>query len=378
MKRSLLLSTLVLAGLVSPNLQAQEKDTPPSGEQVRRPDGAPPTPPERDRDVPPPPPSRDGDRRRGEPGRGPRGGGPDGPQRGADHRRGEPEMKMTPYLGIMTRAPGPELVAQAGLKEGFGLLIQEIMPESPAAKAGLKQHDLLHLFEDQKLVNVDQLTALVRAEGKDKEVKLTVKRGGQDVVVTLKIEEKLMPVERRFGGPPGFPDLRSFGPRMQEWGEDVRQRTEQFGDEMREYQHRLQEWMRGLRDGPKPEMPRFEGDRRGGPDGDRPPPPQRGGDRTETRTEVKVEDRAVTRRDDDGEYSYRSSTREGKIFTVRPKDGEEQKFEVNTPEQRGKVPEAFRRKLEELEKMSRSIPDRPHAPEGEPRPEPPPGRKDSI
>lgn len=377
MKRKLLLSTLALACLAAPNLQAQEKDTPPSGEQVRRPDGAPPPPPERDRDAPPPP--RDGEGRRGEPGRGPRGGGPDGYHRGDDHRRGEPEMKMMPYLGIMTRAPGPEVVAQAGLNEGFGLLVQEVMPESPAAKAGLKQHDLLHLFEDQKIVNVDQLTALVRAAGKGKEVKLTVKRGGQDVVVTLMIEEKLMPVERHFGGPPGgFPDMRSFIPRMQEWGEEQRERAERFGDAMREYQNRLQEWMRGPKDRPQPEMPRFEGERRGGLDGDRPPPPRDGerGDRTENRKQVTVDDRAVTRRDDAGEYSYRS-TREGKVFTVKPKDGEEQEFEVNTPEQREKVPAAFRQKLEELEKMSRTLPERP-GPEGGPRAEPPPSRKDSI
>ena len=290
-------------------------------------------------------------------------------------------MRASAYLGIMTRAPGPELVAQAGLKEGFGLLIQDVMQDSPASKGGLQQHDLLHLFEDQKLVNVEQLSALVNAAGKDSEVKLTVRRAGQDVVVTVKIEEKLMPAERRHGGPPGgFPDFRSFGHQMHEWGSDFRERMERFNRAMREYQEQLQDWMRGPKDKPQPEMPRFEEERReGGPSGGRPPYPK--GDRDERdgrsgmRYESRSDDRSVIRRDEAGEYSLRSSG-DGRVFTVRLKDGEEQRFELNTPDQREKVPAEFKEKLQELEKMSREIPRRPDGSDAPP--EPPRRPKDSI
>lgn len=359
-----LLALLLLTGGAS-FATAQEPPKAPE-EQVRRPD------------EPPPPPSRGPDRDRD--GRdGKRGGGPERGPHGPEHRmRGEQEMKPAAYLGIMTRAPGPELVAQAGLKEGFGLLIQEVMQDSPASKAGLKQHDLLHLFEDQKLVNVEQLSALVRAAGKDGEVKLTVRRAGQDVTVTVKIEEKLMPVERRHGGPHGgFPDFRSFGHQMHEWGDDFRDRMDRFNQSMRDYQEQLQDWMRGPKDKPLPPPPRFEGERRDGSSGGRPAPP-RGGDRDgryEVREEKRTEERVVTRRDEAGEYSLRSGG-EGAVFIVRPKDGGEQRYEVNNQEQRETVPAEYKAKLEELEKMSRDLPKRPDSgrePDG-----PPPEKKDSI
>ncbi len=366
MKPSIICLTLLASLGVTSLTQAQEPPTE-QREQARRPEESPP-PPQRG-------PGKDRDGRRG-------GGGPERGPRGPEHPpRGEPEMKPSAYLGIMTRAPGPELVAQAGLKEGFGLLIQEVMQDSPASKGGLQQHDLLHLFEDQKIVNVEQLTALVRAAGKGSDVKLTVRRAGQDVVVTVKIEEKMMPSERRHGGPPGgFPDFRSFGHQMHEWGSDFRERMERFNQAMREYQERLQDWMRGPRDRPQPEMPRFDEERReGGPGGGRPPYPRGERDERDARSNMRYEnhneERSVTRRDEAGEYSLRSSGGE-KVFIVRPKEGEEQRFELNTPEQREKVPADFMGKLEELERMSRDMPRRPDG--GDAPPEPPKRPKDSI
>jgi hypothetical protein len=59
-------------------------------------------------------------------------GGPDQKQRGP-----QPEMKPTAYIGVMTRGVPPEVRAQTGIGEGFGLLVEEVMPDSPAQKAGL-------------------------------------------------------------------------------------------------------------------------------------------------------------------------------------------------------------------------------------------------
>lgn len=353
---------LALIACISPSIYVSAQE--PQGgreEPIRRPEDAPP---------PRGGPEKDRNGRKGKGGGGPERGPHGGPDRGP---KGEPEMKPSAYLGIMTRAPGPELVAQAGLKDGFGLLIQEVMEDSPASKAGLQQHDLLHLFEDQKLVNVEQLSALVRAAGKDSEVKLTVRRTGKDVEVKVKIEEKLMPVERRHGGPHGYPDFRSFGHSMHQWGDDFRERMERFNQAMREYQERLQDWMRGPQDGPQPQMPRFEGERRDGP----PPPPRDGerGDRPDYRYEKREEERKVTRRDEAGEYSLQSGA-DGKEFIVRPKSGEEQRYELNSDAQREAIPSEYKAKLEELEKMSRDLPTRPDSvrePDGRP-----PEKKDSI
>jgi hypothetical protein len=113
--------------------------------------------------------------------------------------------KLQPYLGVITRNAPPELTAQIRQPDGFGLIIEDILPDSPAQAAGLQRNDLLLRFDDQLLAHPIQLEALVRRTGKDKEAALTLLRAGAEQKVTLKVGEKMLP-ERRPGPPPGgFP-----------------------------------------------------------------------------------------------------------------------------------------------------------------------------
>jgi hypothetical protein len=54
------------------------------------------------------------------------------------------------------------------------LMVEAILPGSPAEKAGLLRHDVLLTFGDQELVNPEQLLALVRRQHKGDEVVLKV------------------------------------------------------------------------------------------------------------------------------------------------------------------------------------------------------------
>ena len=47
------------------------------------------------------------------------------------------------WLGAVIAPVSPETAAQLGLDEGVGVVIRDILPDSPAAKAGLQQYDLL-------------------------------------------------------------------------------------------------------------------------------------------------------------------------------------------------------------------------------------------
>ena len=117
--------------------------------------------------------------------------------------------KPQPYLGIVTRDAGPELTSQLRQPEGFGLIVEEVLPDSPAKSAGLERNDLIIKFEDQLLANPPQLEALVRRAGKDKEANLTIIRGGAEQKVTLKIGEKMLPERRPLPGfYPGRPQLQ--------------------------------------------------------------------------------------------------------------------------------------------------------------------------
>ena len=46
-------------------------------------------------------------------------------------------------LGAIVTAPPPVVVDQLDLPAGIGLVVQEVVPTGPAAKAGLKKHDIL-------------------------------------------------------------------------------------------------------------------------------------------------------------------------------------------------------------------------------------------
>jgi len=286
---------------------------------------------------------------------------PDSPERPMNPRPSE--EKPTAYLGVLTTQVSRELRAQFGLIEGFGLLVQEVMPDSPAKEAGLKEHDVLVSFEDQKLVNMEQLQTLVRSKKKDDSAPLSIISGGQTKQITIKIGERMMAVnqERPRGFMPSFPGMRGG-----EWGnaDQWRDSSEDFQRRTRDYQERIQDWNRNGNRGPMPQPPMFEapgrkdGERhdsdRGPRDGShsRSGPPDQGPNGGEHRFEYREshESANVTRSDDTGIYSLRRS--DGKqVFTVKPKDGAEKSWPVNNDQERAAVPEPFASKLREMDQI---------------------------
>lgn len=93
------------------------------------------------------------------------------------------------YLGIDVESLHPSLASHlpAALAHGQGILVNDVEPNSPAAKAGLKEHDVLVSYDDQKLFAPEQLAKLVRTDTPERAVTLGVVRGGQSqqVKVTL-------------------------------------------------------------------------------------------------------------------------------------------------------------------------------------------------
>lgn len=120
---------------------------------------------------------------------------PEPPHR-PDVPRPLPQMEKRAFLGVATTPVEPSLRAQLKLNEGFGLLVQHVADESPAADV-IEPHDVLVMFGDQRLVNHDQLAALVRDAGKDADVSLTLMRGGEEQDVSITLMEKELPVHHR-------------------------------------------------------------------------------------------------------------------------------------------------------------------------------------
>jgi hypothetical protein len=107
-------------------------------------------------------------------------------------------------LGVQVRAPSETLVQQLELRQGQGLVVEEVAPNLPAAKAGMKRHDvLLELAGKTVPSQEDALGRLVGEIKADQPVNAVVLRKGKREAIkglTLpKVEERRPGVRPRPG-----------------------------------------------------------------------------------------------------------------------------------------------------------------------------------
>ena len=76
-----------------------------------------------------------------------------------DKDRG-PKVPVT-FLGVETSSVPRVVSEQLGLAKGFGLVVDYVVPDGPAAAAGVQQNDIIKMFNDQILMEPDQLAASV-------------------------------------------------------------------------------------------------------------------------------------------------------------------------------------------------------------------------
>ena len=122
------------------------------------------------------------------------GGGGGGAQAGTMMMPSAAKLERAAFLGIST-SPAPVMLrTQLNLQRGMGLVVDYVDKDSPAAgENGLKVYDVLQKFEDQVLVNPQQLAVLVRSKKGGDPVNLTVLREGKTITVTVKLAEKEVP-----------------------------------------------------------------------------------------------------------------------------------------------------------------------------------------
>ena len=77
------------------------------------------------------------------------------------------------YLGVHTSRLDRAVSHQLNLPKGLHLQVESVATGSPAENAGLKLHDILLKFDDQLLVNPEQLKTLVRLRNPGERVTLS-------------------------------------------------------------------------------------------------------------------------------------------------------------------------------------------------------------
>jgi serine protease Do len=69
-----------------------------------------------------------------------------------------------------------EISARHGIREGFGVVIVEVIADTPAARAGIKNGDIVVAFGERPVVETRLLQRLIAAAPADREASLTVLR----------------------------------------------------------------------------------------------------------------------------------------------------------------------------------------------------------
>jgi hypothetical protein len=136
-----------------------------------------------------------------------------------------PKVPVT-FLGVETSELPSVVADQLGLANGFGLVVDYVVPDGPAAAAGLQQNDILKMFNDQILTEPDQLSKLIRSLSEGTSITLTVLRKGAETKLTARLGKREVPQRRGGHGPNGG---WHFGPNMGDLGEDMQKLKEELG-----------------------------------------------------------------------------------------------------------------------------------------------------
>jgi S1-C subfamily serine protease len=95
-----------------------------------------------------------------------------------------------PWIGVSTQTLRAAIARALGARQDAGVLITDVMPDGPAARAGLRPGDIVLEVE---AVPVDSRATLERAVGKltiGRGVRVKVRRDGRDQTVTMKVAEE--------------------------------------------------------------------------------------------------------------------------------------------------------------------------------------------
>ena len=93
------------------------------------------------------------------------------------------------YLGVHASRLDRAISHQLGLPAGVHLQVDQVAPGSPAETAGIKLYDVLLKFDDQLLINPEQLKTLVRMRNPGERVSLSLLRQSKPLTLSVELME---------------------------------------------------------------------------------------------------------------------------------------------------------------------------------------------
>ncbi|HJT78425.1 MAG TPA: PDZ domain-containing protein [Gemmataceae bacterium] len=115
------------------------------------------------------------------------------------------EEEKGTYLGVLI-SPVPEVLydQMPELPRGQGVVVSHVLPDSPAAQAGLLRHDILLRYNDDAIRDCEHFARLIRAGRAGQRIKLELLRTGRkqsaEVVLALGPVLKIAQPNRSMNG----------------------------------------------------------------------------------------------------------------------------------------------------------------------------------
>ena len=132
------------------------------------------------------------------------------------------------WLGVAIQDINEDLAESFGLEEARGILVSEVQNDSPAAKAGVEQGDVIIEVDGVELVNVNDLRNKIALIVPGTETDVTVIRDGKEKDIVVVIGEQPEDFGRMAGSSGNTDTLENFGFTLQELTPEL---AEQFGYE---------------------------------------------------------------------------------------------------------------------------------------------------
>lgn len=125
------------------------------------------------------------------------------------------------YLGVLIQTLTPDLAASMDLKAKEGALVSQVVPGSPADKAGLKVGDVVVEFDGKKITSHHDLPALVAATPIGKKTKVVLIRDKKEIEVSIEMGE--LKDEQMAQAEPGKSPENNLGIEAQELTPEIAQ-----------------------------------------------------------------------------------------------------------------------------------------------------------
>ncbi len=97
------------------------------------------------------------------------------------------------YAGVVLTAATPQLQAALTLARDRGALVQDVPPETPASRAGLRPYDLITAIDDEPVLSDETLIRQVAGRVPGTVIELEVWREQRRMTVSLKLTERPLP-----------------------------------------------------------------------------------------------------------------------------------------------------------------------------------------